>query len=95
LDEGIPSVVNFYPIDTMRRGGRLNGNNTSHSTPVAPVKISPCQVVPGSNSSWATYHDLEITVFWDVTPCALVDLLPRFGGGDGGLHSHQRENLKT
>jgi hypothetical protein len=28
LDEGVPSVVNFYPIDTERIGGRLNWGGT-------------------------------------------------------------------
>lgn len=51
LDEGIPSVVSFYPIDTMRRGGRLNGNNTSHSTLVTPVKVSDCHVMQNSKLS--------------------------------------------
>jgi hypothetical protein len=62
LDEGIPSVVSFCPIDTVRRGGRLNVNSTSHSTPVAPVEVSHWQVMHYENSSRATYHNLESTL---------------------------------
>jgi len=39
LHEGIPSVLNFYPTDTRRRGGRLNDDSTSHST--SAVLITP------------------------------------------------------